>query len=178
MTKEEIKQTYSMTDILNRYGLRQNRAGFICCPFHKEKTASLKVYLDSFHCYGCGLNGDIFTFVQKMEGISFVDAFKELGGTFPEQEKNLTYIDRIRSARDRAIQADKKQKEKVADLSDKQKQLHVVAMWAGIYRKGMEVFEPFSDEWCFCANNLEPALYRLSVLLEEVWKEVKREVGQ
>ena len=178
MTKEEIKQTYSMTDILNRYGLQPNRSGFICCPFHKEKTASMKIYPDSFHCFGCGLNGDIFTFVQRMEGISFVDAFKELGGTFPNQDKNLTYIDRMRGARDRAIQAAQKQKERTAGLSGKQRQLRDAAMWAGIYREGMKVFEPFSDEWGFCANNLEPALYCLDVLLEEVWKEVKREVGQ
>ena len=40
MTKEEIKDRYSMEDILLRCGLPQpNRAGFIKCPFHKEKTA-------------------------------------------------------------------------------------------------------------------------------------------
>lgn len=178
MTKEEIKQSYSMTDILNRYGLRPNRAGFICCPFHKEKTASLKIYPDSFYCFGCGLNGDIFTFVQKMEGISFVDAFKELGGTFPKQEKNQSYVDRMRSVRDRAILADQRQKEKSIDLSEKKRQLHIAAIWAGIYREGMKTFEPFSDNWCFCADNLEPAFCRLEMLMDEVWKEVKKEIGQ
>ena len=38
MTKGEIKQSVKMPEILSRYGLRPNRAGFICCPFHKEKS--------------------------------------------------------------------------------------------------------------------------------------------
>ena len=81
MTKEEIKDLYSMKDILERYGLPQpNRAGFICCPFHKEKTASMKIYKKDFHCFGCGENGDIFTFVMLMDGLTFKEAFKELGG--------------------------------------------------------------------------------------------------
>ena len=44
MTKEEIKQSVKMSEILSRYGLKPNRAGFICCPFHKEKSASCKIY--------------------------------------------------------------------------------------------------------------------------------------
>ena len=46
MTTEEIKQSVKMPEILSRYGLKQNRAGFICCPFHKEKSASCKIYDD------------------------------------------------------------------------------------------------------------------------------------
>lgn len=82
MTKEEIKGAYSMRDILRRYGLpEQNRAGFICCPFHREKTPSMKVYAKDFHCFGCGAHGDIFDFVRRMDGVSFQGAFAELGGT-------------------------------------------------------------------------------------------------
>ena len=67
MNSEEIKKTYSMRDILGRYGMQPNRAGFICCPFHKEKTASMKIYQDSYYCFGCGAHGDIFDFVSQME---------------------------------------------------------------------------------------------------------------
>ena len=56
MTREEIKQTYSMKDILVKCGLPgPNRAGFIKCPFHKgDHEASMKVYDKDFHCFGCG----------------------------------------------------------------------------------------------------------------------------
>lgn len=47
MDKETIKQQYSMRDVLSRYGMVPNRAGFINCPFHpKDRTASMKIYKD------------------------------------------------------------------------------------------------------------------------------------
>ena len=58
MTSEEIKKAYSMRDVLARYGIQPDRAGFIRCPFHKEKTASMKIYQDSYYCFGCGAAGD------------------------------------------------------------------------------------------------------------------------
>lgn len=90
MTREEIKQAYSMKDILVKCGLPEpNRAGFIKCPFHKgDHEASMKVYDKNFHCFGCGANGDIFTFTERFYGISFKDAFLMLGG---EYEKNPSF---------------------------------------------------------------------------------------
>ena len=82
MTKEEIKQSVKMSEILSRYGLKPNRAGFICCPFHKEKSASCKIYDDSFYCFGCGTGGDVFDFVMQYESVPFSTAFIELGGTY------------------------------------------------------------------------------------------------
>jgi hypothetical protein len=51
MTKEEIKERYSMREIIARYGLYPNRSGFISCPFHKgDREASMKIYDKDFHC--------------------------------------------------------------------------------------------------------------------------------
>ena len=93
MNSEEIKKTYSMRDILGRYGMQPNRAGFICCPFHKEKTASMKIYQDSYYCFGCGAHGDIFDFVSQMEDITFREAFFNLGGTY--EQKKETFGERM-----------------------------------------------------------------------------------
>ena len=76
MDKETIKQQHSMRDVLSRYGMVPNRAGFINCPFHpKDRTASMKIYKDSYYCFGCGATGDIFTFVQNMDNCDFKTAF-------------------------------------------------------------------------------------------------------
>ncbi|MCC8101182.1 MAG: CHC2 zinc finger domain-containing protein [Clostridiales bacterium] len=92
MTAEEIKSQYTMRDILARYGIQPNRAGFCHCPFHKgDREPSMKVYEKDWHCYGCNRNGDIFTFVQLMDGLSFKDAFLSLGGTY---EKNPSFSSR------------------------------------------------------------------------------------
>ena len=57
MTKEELKNTYSMKDVIGKYGLFPNRAGFVSCPFHYgDHTASLKIYKDSFRNPGGNLS--------------------------------------------------------------------------------------------------------------------------
>ena len=89
MTSDEIRQGYSMRDILSRCGLPQpNRAGFIQCPFHKgDREASMKIYDRDYNCFGCGANGDIFSFIEQFYGIGFKDAFLMLGGTYlPSKE--------------------------------------------------------------------------------------------
>ena len=126
MTKEEIKDLYSMKDILERYGLPQpNRAGFICCPFHKEKTASMKIYKKDFHCFGCGANGDIFTFVMLMDGLTFKEAFKELGGE----------TDNSFSTRLKIYQAQKKREmqRKIEEKLKRKRELNYLLM--EVYRK-------------------------------------------
>ena len=83
MDKETIKQQNSMRDVLSRYSMVPNRAGFVQCPFHpKDRTASMKIYKDSYYCFGCGATGDIFTFVQNMDNCDFKTAFAILGGTY------------------------------------------------------------------------------------------------
>ena len=64
----EITEKVSMRDIFSYYGFKPNRAGFICCPFHNEKTPSLKIYSDDkkFHCFGCGEGGSVIDFVMKL----------------------------------------------------------------------------------------------------------------
>ena len=81
MDIDEIKRSISMAEVLSRYGIETNRAGFICCPFHQEKTASCKIYPDSYYCFGCHAHGDVISFVQKMEQCDFKKAFQILGGT-------------------------------------------------------------------------------------------------
>ena len=62
------------------------------CPFHGEKTPSFHVHGDKqfFHCFGCGLSGDVFNFVQKSDSITFPEAVRQLaaraGMTVPEPE--------------------------------------------------------------------------------------------
>jgi DNA primase len=54
----------------------QNFSGL--CPFHQEKTPSFSVHATKqfYHCFGCGVSGDVFSFVQKIENISFPEAIR------------------------------------------------------------------------------------------------------
>ncbi len=68
----------------------QNFSGL--CPFHEEKSPSFSVHVTRqfYHCFGCGVSGDVFSFVQKIENISFPEAVRavalKLGITPPKQQ--------------------------------------------------------------------------------------------
>ena len=81
---KEIKQRIKTDQVFRQYGFKPNGAGFVCCPFHSEKTASLKVYDGDkgWHCFGCGENGDLISFVMKHFGLSFRDAIKKINEDF------------------------------------------------------------------------------------------------
>lgn len=71
-----------MQDAVKFYGFEMNRSGMMCCPFHDDKTPSLKVYSDHFCCFGCGESGDCTGFVAKTFGISQLEAAKKLSYDF------------------------------------------------------------------------------------------------
>ena len=72
MEIQDIKARLSITTVLDYYNLSTNRHNKTCCPFHEEKTASFTVYpkTNTFHCFGCGVNGDTIELIQLKENIS------------------------------------------------------------------------------------------------------------
>ena len=79
---EEVRQSNDIVDIISQY-VRLKRSGrnyFGLCPFHNEKSPSFSVSPDKqiFHCFGCGVGGNVFTFLMKIEGINFIEAVQML----------------------------------------------------------------------------------------------------
>lgn len=79
---QKIKQAIDIVGLLREY-IEVKPAGSnfkACCPFHNEKTPSFMINPDRqrYHCFGCGKDGDIFTFVQDHEGMEFVEALQFL----------------------------------------------------------------------------------------------------
>lgn len=80
---EVIEDRLNMTSVLEAYGFYPNRAGFVCCPFHTEKTPSMKIYDKSVHCFGaCSQTWGIANFVAKYFNLSFIDACKKINDDF------------------------------------------------------------------------------------------------
>lgn len=81
---EEIKAQLSAKDVFEFYGLNTNSKGFVCCPFHAEKTPSMRVYdgKRGFFCFGCGANGDVISFVMKFFSLPFSEAIAKLNEDF------------------------------------------------------------------------------------------------
>lgn len=159
MTKEKIKQSLSMREVVERYGIRIDRKGFCCCPFHNEKTPSMKIYKDSSYCFGCGRSDDIFSFVMGMEHCDFKTAFKNLGGTYEKKSNYSHDLFRYRMEKKKQTEEVKKQKledERIGILKEIKQQ--------EIFKN---LFPPMSDDWCDAVNKLENLYYRLEVITTE-----------
>ena len=79
---QDIKDRVDLRDLVRYYGLDVNRGGFACCPFHNERNPSFKVYEDHYHCFGCGAHGDHTDFVEKLYGVSNIEAAKKISHDF------------------------------------------------------------------------------------------------
>lgn len=79
---EEVKQSNDIVEVVSQYVhlKRSGRNYFGLCPFHNEKTPSFSVSPDKqiFHCFGCGVGGNVLTFISKIEGLSFKESIEVL----------------------------------------------------------------------------------------------------
>ena len=81
-TVQQIKDRLSIVDVVSQYVKLERSGGSLRarCPFHAERTPSFHVSPDrgTYHCFGCGVGGDIFSFIQGIEGLDFKGALKIL----------------------------------------------------------------------------------------------------
>lgn len=92
-TIEEVRSRNDIVDVIGGYVTLKRRGNsyLACCPFHHEKTPSFHVNRDKqmYHCFGCGVGGNVLTFIMEYENFSFPEAVKLLaeraGVALPEQ---------------------------------------------------------------------------------------------
>lgn len=81
---EEVRRASDTVDVISAYvKLKKRGKNFLgLCPFHTEKTPSFNVSPDRqmYHCFGCGVGGNVFTFVMEYEKVSFIEAVRTLAG--------------------------------------------------------------------------------------------------
>ena len=106
---DRIRDTVNVVDIVSRYvSLKKRGRNFIgLCPFHTEKTPSFNVNSEKqiFHCFGCGVGGNVYRFLMMHENIGFVDAVKLLSQetgveipTSPESRRQESESEQLYSA--------------------------------------------------------------------------------
>ena len=79
---ESVKAAVTVRQAAEYYGLEVNRGNMVCCPFHNDRTPSMKLNEDYFYCFGCGATGDVIDFVARLFNLSSYDAAKKLAYDF------------------------------------------------------------------------------------------------
>lgn len=79
---DQVRQETNIVDVISEYvQLKKSGKNYLgLCPFHNEKTPSFTVAEEKqiFHCFGCGKGGNVFTFIQEIDGLSFPEAVDKL----------------------------------------------------------------------------------------------------
>ena len=79
---EAVKQSVTVREAAQMYGIEVNRSGMACCPFHDDKNPSMKLNEDYFYCFGCGATGDVIDFTARLYNLSPKEAAEKLTQDF------------------------------------------------------------------------------------------------
>ena len=78
---QTVKENVTARQAAEQYGLKVNRNGMVCCPFHKDRHPSMKVE-KGFYCFACGAKGDVIAFVSDFFHLMPLEAAKKLAEDF------------------------------------------------------------------------------------------------
>ena len=79
---EMVKQSVTIREAAERYGIEVKRGGMACCPFHDDKNPSMKLNEEYFYCFGCGATGDVIDLTARLYNLSPKEAAEKLAQDF------------------------------------------------------------------------------------------------
>ena len=79
---EIVKQSVTVREAAERYGIEVKRGGMACCPFHDDKNPSMKLNEEYFYCFGCGATGDVIDLTARLYNLSPKEAAEKLAQDF------------------------------------------------------------------------------------------------
>ena len=106
---EAVKDAVPVRAAAEHYGIRAGRGGMACCPFHDDKTPSLKLNEDYFYCFGCGAAGDVIDLTGGLFGLGPRQAAEKLAEDFGvpydrpkmgKQQRRPSVISRLTAAQE------------------------------------------------------------------------------
>lgn len=184
-TAQIIKRRVTSRELLEHVGVHVGRGGFACCPLHREKTASLKIYDDpkrGWHCFGCGLGGSVIDLAMALWETDCRGACERLNEEFQlglDLHRQLTAQEK-RAFRERLAreQAEREQRRKRVQEAE-------TAYWAA-YDAWMENDRvltdqaPRSPEETFTEAFVQAAVHRAEIretleVAEEEWRKARDE---
>lgn len=182
---ELIKERLTCYEFLAGVGVHVDRCGKAKCPFHGEKTASLKVYEDpkrGWHCFGCGTGGSVIDLAMRWYGTNYMETTERLDGDF---NLGLPIHKRLSREETKAIneEIERKRAERQA-LHDRAEEAHKAYLDAlEAWTKNEQViqdkqpqghFNEPDDEW-LDAKAKQPILKNELDYAEERWWKIRAE---
>lgn len=144
---DDIASRLDIVDVVGRYvPLTRRGANYMgLCPFHAEKTPSFSVSPDKqiFHCFGCGVGGNIYRFLMDIEGLSFPEAARKLA-----REAGVTIPDNQRTPAQIQAEAKKKRYYQVMELAEK----FFIHQW---HEEDSQIFKDYVRERGLKAETIE-----------------------
>lgn len=164
-----VKENVTARQAAEQYGVKVNKNGMVCCPFHDDRHPSMKVD-KGFCCFACGAKGDVITFVADFFHLAPLEAAKKLAEDF--QISNFTYNSRKRNISKKKekpkrslYQTEKKfeewQQESIRILSD---YLHLLEKWKVRYAPKTPD-EEWKAEFIESCQHIEKINYYLDLLV-------------
>src|SRR4051794_7180697 len=122
---DRVRQAADIVEVVNAHtDLRRQGARFVgLCPFHEERTPSFSVDPQEklYHCFGCQVGGDVFSFVQEKEGLGFSEAVEMLGERYG--------VELVREREDPQAEARRRQRGRIAELLERTAAFYASFLW-------------------------------------------------
>lgn len=169
-----IKQSITMYDLLDRCGFQLDRHNSMCCPLHREKTPSFKVYKDGsrFKCFGCGVGGDVITFAMQYYSLSYNQAIMRLAYDFSipiTGARKPTAAERARAnverkAKQQAAEERKREYDRLFDAYSLACDEFIRLEGNLMLYKPKTATEPFNELYCEAVHKLPYQRYKCEML--------------
>ncbi|MCI7096951.1 MAG: CHC2 zinc finger domain-containing protein [Clostridiales bacterium] len=161
---EIVKANVTVRQAAEHYGVKVQRNGMCCCPFHNDRHPSMKLNEDYFYCFGCGAHGDVIEFTARLFGLSSLQAAKKLAYDFgidPDKPPVAVALKKPKYPLAKAFQKDEMHCQRV--LCD---YLHLLEDWKERYAPSSPEDE-WDDRFVEACQMLDRVEYLVDVLTFE-----------
>jgi len=99
---EAVKSAVTPRMAAERYGLPVRQGNMVCCPFHADRTPSMKLNEEYFYCFGCGAHGDVVALIAQLFNIPPAEAAKKLAADFGIAEQKPSVLAKLKRSKSQA----------------------------------------------------------------------------
>ena len=99
---ESVKTAVHPRMAAERYGLPIQQGNMVCCPFHADRTPSMKLNEDYFYCFGCGASGDVIDLAARLFNLTSLQAAKKLAADFGITEQKPSVLAKLKRSKSQA----------------------------------------------------------------------------